>query len=192
MAGSSRQQFIWCDVPHVLRASQVALVVENQPANAGDKRDLGSIPESGRSPGGGHGNPLQFSCLENPHGQRSLVGYSPWGRKESDRSEVTWHVHMPCMLKAGLRAATRWFKALDEFSRTGLNALTWELATELTRPLPGNSNSAMATTTTGPTHRTHIQVTQAADSLKQWEDRRGFQPARKHFFQVCWLAQRLL
>ena len=39
--------------------------------------DLGSIPESGRSPGGGHGNPLQYSCLENPHGQRSLVGYSP-------------------------------------------------------------------------------------------------------------------
>ena len=38
--------------------------------------DLGSIPESGRSPGGGHGNPLQCSCLENPHGQRSLVGYS--------------------------------------------------------------------------------------------------------------------
>ena len=95
---------------------------------------------------------------------------------------------MPCMLKAGLRAATRWFKALDEFSRTGLK----ELATELTRPLPGNSNSAMATTTTGPTHRTHIQVTQAADSLKWWEDRRGFQPARKHLFQVCWLAQRLL
>ena len=43
--------------------------------NAGD---LGSIPGFGRSPGGEHGNPLQYSCLENPHGQRSLVGYSPW------------------------------------------------------------------------------------------------------------------
>ena len=42
---------------------------------------LGLIPGLGRSPGGGHGNPLQYSCLENPHGQRSLVGYSPWGRK---------------------------------------------------------------------------------------------------------------
>ena len=42
--------------------------------NAGD---LGSIPGLGRSPGGGHGNPLQDSCLENPHGQRSLAGYSP-------------------------------------------------------------------------------------------------------------------
>ena len=43
----------------------------------------------GRSPGGGHGNPLQYSCLENPHGQRSLAGYGLWGHKESDRTEVT-------------------------------------------------------------------------------------------------------
>jgi len=41
----------------------------------------------GRSPGGEHGNPLQYSCLENPHGQRSLADYSPWGRKESDMTE---------------------------------------------------------------------------------------------------------
>ena len=52
--------------------------------NAGN---LSSIPELGRSPGGGHGNPLQYSCLENPHGQRSLAGYSPWGRKELDRTQ---------------------------------------------------------------------------------------------------------
>ena len=52
--------------------------------NAGD---LGSIPGLGRSPGEGHGNPLQFSCLEKPHGQRSLVGYSPWGHKELDMTE---------------------------------------------------------------------------------------------------------
>ena len=52
--------------------------------NAGD---LGSIPGLGRSPGGGHGNPLQYSCLENPHGQRSLAGYSPRGCKESDPTE---------------------------------------------------------------------------------------------------------
>ena len=43
-----------------------ALVVKNTPANAGDIRDEGSIPRSGRSPGGGHGNPLQYSYLENP------------------------------------------------------------------------------------------------------------------------------
>ena len=41
-------------------------MVKNPPANAGDVRDLGSIPEWGRSPGGGHGNPLQYPCLENP------------------------------------------------------------------------------------------------------------------------------
>ena len=46
--------------------AQVALVVKNLPANAGAVRDTGVIPGSGRSPGGGHGNPLQYSCLENP------------------------------------------------------------------------------------------------------------------------------
>jgi len=46
--------------------------------------DLGLIPGLGRSLERGLGNPLQYSCLENPHGQRSLVGYSPWGHKESD------------------------------------------------------------------------------------------------------------
>ena len=65
-------------------ASKVALVVKNLPANAGDLRDLGSIPGLGKSPGGGLGNPLQYSCLEKSHGQRSLVGYSPQGHKESD------------------------------------------------------------------------------------------------------------
>ena len=48
------------------QASHVALVVKNPPANAGDIRDVDSIPGLGRSPGGGHGNPLQYSCQENP------------------------------------------------------------------------------------------------------------------------------
>ena len=47
------------------RASQVALVVKNPSANAGDVKDSGSIPGLGRSPRGGHGNPFQYSCLEN-------------------------------------------------------------------------------------------------------------------------------
>ena len=55
-----------------MRASQVALVVKNPPANAGDVTDASSIPGSGRSPGGGHGNPLQHSCPENPMGGRTL------------------------------------------------------------------------------------------------------------------------
>ena len=50
-------------------ACQVALVVKNPPANAGATEDVGSIPGSGRSPGGGHDNPLQYSCLENPTDQ---------------------------------------------------------------------------------------------------------------------------
>ena len=58
---------------------------EESACNVGD---LGSIPELGRSPGGGHGNPLQYSWLENPRGQRSLVGSSPWGRKESGTAEL--------------------------------------------------------------------------------------------------------
>ena len=55
--------------------------------NAGD---LGLIPGLGRFPGGSHSNPFQYSCLENPHGQRSLVGYSPWGHKESDTTVMKY------------------------------------------------------------------------------------------------------
>ena len=47
---------------------------KNLPANAGDIRDSGSIRGSGRSPGGGHGNPLYHSCLDNPHRRRGLAG----------------------------------------------------------------------------------------------------------------------
>ena len=56
-------------------------VYKESACNSGDP-DL--IPGLGRSPGEGNGNPLQYSCLENPHRQRSLVGCSPWGRRESD------------------------------------------------------------------------------------------------------------
>ena len=51
--------------------------------------DLDSVLGLGRSPGGGHGNPLKYSCLENPHGQRRLAGYHPWGHKQSDMTELT-------------------------------------------------------------------------------------------------------
>ena len=67
----------------------VELVVKTLPAREGDVRDLGLIPGLARSPGGGHGNPLPYSCLENPHGQRSQAGYSPWGCIESDMTEAT-------------------------------------------------------------------------------------------------------
>ena len=66
-----------------IREPLVAQMVKNLPAMQG------LIPGLGRSPGGGHGYELQYSCLENPHGQRSLAGYSSWGQhKESDRAEL--------------------------------------------------------------------------------------------------------
>ena len=61
--------------------------------NAGDIKDTGLIPGSGRSPGEGHGNPLQYSYLENPHGQ-NLAGYNPWGCKELDMTEATEHAYI--------------------------------------------------------------------------------------------------
>ena len=63
------------------------------PSSSADKEsacnvgDLGSVPGLERSPGGEHGNPLQCSGLGNPHGQRSLADYIPWGCKESDTTE---------------------------------------------------------------------------------------------------------
>ena len=69
-------------------ASQVVLEVKNPPASAGDVRDTGLIPGWGRPAGEGHGNPPEYFCVENPHGQRSLAGYSPWGHTESDMTEV--------------------------------------------------------------------------------------------------------
>ena len=68
---------------------QVALVVKNLPANVRDVRDSGLISGSGKSPGGAHGNPHQYFCLGESHGQRSLVDYRPWGCKESVMTEVT-------------------------------------------------------------------------------------------------------
>ena len=55
----------------IMGASQVALVVKDPPANAGDTGDVGSIPGSGRSPGTGNGNPLQYSCLQNSMDKRA-------------------------------------------------------------------------------------------------------------------------
>ena len=69
-------------------ASQIVLSVKNPPANAGDVKDTGSVPGSGRFPRGGHGNPLQYSCLENP------MNRGAWSAKvhkvaQSDMTEAT-------------------------------------------------------------------------------------------------------
>ena len=58
--------------------------------------DLGLIPGLGRSPGEGNGNPLQYSCLENAHGQRTQAGYSPWGHKELDMTERLKTAQLHC------------------------------------------------------------------------------------------------
>ena len=72
-------------------------MIENIPSNAGDTGEVSSILASGRSPGGGNGNPLQYSCLKKKkkiHEQRSLVGYNLCGHKESNMTErVTEHTH---------------------------------------------------------------------------------------------------
>jgi len=70
----NEEEGIWGRGSPIGKASPVALVVKNLSADAGDIRDTGSMPGLGRLPGGGHGNPLQYSWLENPHGQRSLAG----------------------------------------------------------------------------------------------------------------------
>ena len=64
-------------------------MVKNPSASAGDIRDAGSLPGLERSPGDGHGNPLQFSWLESPRGRRNLGGYSPWGHRELDMTKAT-------------------------------------------------------------------------------------------------------
>ena len=72
---------------------QARILERGFPCGSADKEsacnmgNLGSIPGLGRSPGGGHGNPLQCSCLENPHRQRNLAGFSPKGRKELDTTQ---------------------------------------------------------------------------------------------------------
>ena len=87
------------------RASQVALVVENPPANAGDLREAGSIPGLGRCPGRGHGNPLQCSCLENPMDRGTW--WATVHRVTKSRTQLKWlniHAHNPnkqgCVWKA--------------------------------------------------------------------------------------------
>ena len=95
--GRFKINVIWRHILNIDWASQMVLVVKNLPANTGDIRDACLIHEMGRSPGGGHDNPLQYFCLESPHGQRSLVHYSPWSCKELDRTE-----HLSAVRSIGL------------------------------------------------------------------------------------------
>ena len=73
----------------------MALVVKNSPVNAGDRREEGSTAGLGRSPGGGHGHPLQYSCLKNPM-DRGAWWATVYGVKESDRAKATEHRSLTC------------------------------------------------------------------------------------------------
>ena len=88
IALSSLQAHSRCLVNSRWGASQVALMVKNRPANAGDIRDMGSIPGSGRYPGGGHGNLLQYSCLEKST-DRGAWWATVHGVTELEMTEVT-------------------------------------------------------------------------------------------------------
>ena len=75
-------------------ASHMALVVKNLPANAGDIRDPGSIPGLGKSPGGGHDNPLQHSCLENPMDRGTWQAIVPRVTKSQTRlKQLSMHIN---------------------------------------------------------------------------------------------------
>ena len=86
-----RQEEVSVAVGHTMRASQVAPVVKNLPADAGDTRDVGSDFWVGKIPW--RRQPTPVFLPGESHGQKSLVGYSPWSHKEADTTEVTWHAH---------------------------------------------------------------------------------------------------
>ena len=102
----------------------VSSVGKESTCNAGD---LGLIPELGRSPGGGHSNSLQYTCLENPHGQRSLVGYSPWGHKGSDTTEHTYTAIQCAFIYKTIKALVKTSSMLQSFLLVQLHNLTWEV-----------------------------------------------------------------
>ena len=100
-------------------------MVKNLPANAGDARNTGSVPKLGRSPGVGNANLLQYSCLETFHGQRSLVGYSPWGHKKLDMTEHT-HTQQKSFTSL-VKFSLRYFPLLDA-TLNGIAFLTFQIA----------------------------------------------------------------
>ena len=104
--------------------------------NAGD---LGSIPGSGISPGGRNGNPLQYSCLENSmefYGQRSRLGYSPWGGKELDMTErlhftslqsMAQRLKCPAPMWETWDQSLGWEDPLDKEMVTHSSILAWRI-----------------------------------------------------------------
>ena len=94
-------------------------------------------------PGGGHGNPLQCSCLEIPHGQRSLAGCSPWGRKESDRTERQ-HARTLLIWDLGTRFTCVHFRTFK------LSEIKFQRAREVIFPEGGHMASTWPQGASGP------------------------------------------
>ena len=94
--------------------------------------DLGSIPGLGRYPGVGHGDPLQYSCLENLHGLRRLAAYNPWGCRESDMTErlsitqhnILSHTSHTCYMQSNILLSTR-LSATHVYHIMSFNTLMW-------------------------------------------------------------------
>ena len=104
-------------------------VVKNPPATTEDEGDMGSIPGTGRCPGRGNDSSSQYSCLENAHGQRSLAGCRPWGRKEQDMTEHAQHDAKLVSMQASFPSAARLGEA--ELSLLGF----WDFAYRCVAPV---------------------------------------------------------
>ena len=100
---TQKSHTVWFHLREMSKASQVALVVKNLPANAEGARHVDLVPELRWSPGVGNGNPLKYFCLENSR-ERSLVGYSSWSRK---LKSATVHGVTKCQTQLSAWTTTR-------------------------------------------------------------------------------------
>ena len=106
--------FLGCNLPSVIscfldQGFPSGPAVKNAPANAGDARDVASVPGSGRCPGGGHGNPLQYSCLENPMGRGAL--WAPAHREAKSWTRLKWpstHMHEYTTFCLSIHSSSVW------------------------------------------------------------------------------------
>ena len=102
-------------------------------------------PGLGRFPGGKHGNLLQYSCLENPHKQRSLAGYSPWGRKETERLSTAWHSILSAGVHAGQNSTVLHLRKEKLSPRsTQKYFLGWEMGQSKAKPCSPSTNYVMS------------------------------------------------
>ena len=117
-------------------AFQVALLVKSPPANAGDARDWGSIPGSERSPGGGYGNPLQYSCLEKP------MDRGAWWATVHGVTKNWTRLKQLGMQHVVLLACVYWVKSLLIFQKFSLSLTIfrkpWSSWLSLNPPLPSS------------------------------------------------------